>query len=166
MIKKLNNYEIKSFKIIIKIKSIVTILEKMPFILFFYYDFFNSSERLLFRKFLNENSLKTLMIKNEEVKQLSPILKNNKLKNLLMGNTLVLYNKNNNLIEKSIIKLLINNPKLTLIGGKWYNEIYRVKQIEKYVKLDDLTIKKTLIKELLQVSYILKNTLSRFKISA
>ena len=161
MVKKINNLKIKSFKLILKMKKIISILEKVPFILFFYYDFFNSSERLLMRKFLNENSLKTLLLKNEEVKQLSKVFKNNKLSNLLLGNTLFIYHSDSQLIPKDIIKLLVSHPKLILIGGKWYNKIYRRQQIEQYMKLDDFTVQKSLITELIQVSYILKNILSR-----
>ena len=101
------------------------------------------------------------MIKNEEIKQLSFLFKNNKFYNLLLGNTLFIFHKNNEIIEKDIIKTLINHPKLTLVGGKWFNKIYRIKQIEKYIELDDLVMKKSLIRELLQLSYILKNVLSR-----
>lgn len=157
----LNNYEIKSLKLIIKIKSIINLLNNTSFILFFYYDFFNSSERIVLRKLLNNYNLKTLIIKNEEVKQLSSLFKNNKLYNLLLGNTLFIFHKNNETIDKNIIKILISHPKLTLIGGKWFNKIYRIKQIEKLIELDDLIVKKSLIRELLQLSYILKNILSR-----
>ena len=157
----LNNYEIKSLKLIIKIKSIINLFNKAPFILFFYYDFFNSSERIILRKLLNTYNLKTLIIKNEEVKQISSLFKDNKLYNLLIGNTLFIFHKNNEIIDKNIIKILINHPKLTLIGGKWFNKIYRIQQIKKLIELDDLIVKKSLIRELLQLSYILKNILSR-----
>ena len=157
----LTNHEVKSFKLIVKIKSIINLLEKSPFILFFYYDFFNSHERIVLRKLLNTHNLKTLMVKNEEIKQLSFLFKNNKFYNLLLGNTLFIYHKDNELIDKNSIKILLDHPKLTLVGGKWLNKIYRVKQIERYIELDDLTIKKSLIRELLQLSYILKNILSR-----
>lgn len=157
----LTNHEIKSFKLIVRIKSIINLLENSPLILFFYYDFFNSSERIILRKLLNTHNLKTMVIKNEEIKQLSFLFKNNKFYNLLLGNTLFIYNVNNELIDKDIIKSLLNHPKLTLIGGKWLNKIYRVQQIERYIGLDDLTVKKSVIRELLQLSYILKNILSR-----
>lgn len=157
----LTNSEIKSFKLIIKIKNIINLLENTPFILFFYYDFFNSSERIVLRKLLNSYNLKTLIIKNEEIKQLSFLFKNDKFYNLLFGNTLFIFHKNNEIIDKDIIKTLISHPKLILIGGKWFNKIYRIKQIEKYIQLDDLTVKKSLIRELLQLSYVLKNVLSR-----
>jgi len=76
----------------------------------------------------------------------------------------LIYNQDNQLIDKETIKILLLEKKLILIGGKWYNKIYRSTQIEKYIKIDDLVIKKKLIKELLQVSYCLKNTLSRIKL--
>jgi hypothetical protein len=161
MIQKITNFEIKSFTLILKIKEILFVLEKVPFVLFFYYDFFNSSERLLLRKFLNENTLKTLFLKNEEIKQFKNFFKVNKFTNLLLGNTLFIYNSQSDFIPKNIIKTLISHPKLTLLGGKWYNKIYRRQHIEKYIQLDDLTVQKSLIKELIQVSYSLKNIVSR-----
>lgn len=164
MIQKLNNYELKSFKSLINIKNIITILKNVPFILFFYYDFFNSSERLILRKKLNSYSLKTCLIKNEDIRKLSNIIKNEKFYNLLLGNVLLIYNQDNKLIDKEVIKVLLSNNKLVLIGGKWYNKIYRSTQIKKYIKIDDLVIKKKLIKELLQISYCLKNTLGRIKL--
>jgi len=161
MMQKINKFEIKSFKLIIKIKNILNIFKSSPFILFFYYDFFNSSERLMLRKFLNENNLKTVMVKNDEIKKLSHLKIDPKLINLLTGNTLLVFNQNNELMEKEQIKFLLNHPKLVLIGGKWENKIYRIKQIEKYVQLNDFDVKKNLIKEILQLSYILRNILSR-----
>ena len=110
---------------------------------------------------LNEHSLKTFMIKNEEIKQLSNILKNKALINLLTGNTLLIFNKDYQMIEKQQIKNLLNHSKLILIGGKWENKFYRVKQIERYIKLNEFDVKKNLIKEILQISYILRNVLSR-----
>jgi hypothetical protein len=110
---------------------------------------------------LNESSLSTFMIKNEEIKQLSSLIKNKHLVNLLTGNTLLIFNKNFEMIEKNDIKNLLNHPKLILIGGKWNNKFYRIKQIEKYVKLNDFDVKKNLIKEILQISYVLRNILSR-----
>jgi len=164
MLQKLNNYELKSFKSLINIKHIITIFKTVPFILFFYYDFFNSSERLILRKKLNTYKLKTCLVKNEDIKKLSKIINNKKFYNLLLGNVLLIYNQDNQLIDKETIKILLLEKKLILIGGKWYNKIYRSTQIEKYIKIDDLVIKKKLIKELLQVSYCLKNTLSRIKL--
>jgi len=161
MRQKITKFEIKSFKLIIKIKNILDVFKKSPFILFFYYDYFNASERLVLRQMLNEHSLKTFMVKNEEVKQLSALIKNDSLVNLLTGNTLLIFNKNNEMIEKEQIKNLLNHPKLTLIGGKWENKFYRIKQIEKYIKLNEFDVKKNLIKEILQISYILRNILSR-----
>ncbi len=161
MLQKITKFEIKSFKLIFKIKKILNVFKKAPFILFFYYDYFNASERLIFRKMLNEHSLKTFMIKNEEIKQLSTILKNKALINLLTGNTLLIFNKDYQMIEKQQIKNLLNHPKLILIGGKWENKFYRVKQIERYIKLNEFDVKKNLIKEILQISYILRNVLSR-----
>jgi ribosomal protein L10 len=161
MVQKITKFEIKSFKLIIKIKKIINIFNKAPFILFFYYDYFNASERLVLRKMLNESSLSTFMIKNEEIKQLSSLIKNKHLVNLLTGNTLLIFNKNFEMIEKNDIKNLLNHPKLILIGGKWNNKFYRIKQIEKYVKLNDFDVKKNLIKEILQISYVLRNILSR-----
>jgi hypothetical protein len=161
MVQKLTNFEIKSFTILLKIKEIILLLEKVPFILFFYYDFFNSSERLLLRKFMNEHQLQTLFLKNEEVKQLGKILKNKKLMNLFLGNTLFIYHLNYEFISTLNIKALISHPKLILIGGKWYNKIYRKQQVENYIKLNNLIVQKSLIIGLIQVSYSLKNILSR-----
>ena len=162
MVQKITKFEIKSFKLIIKIKNILDVFKKAPFILFFYYDYFNASERLLLRKMLNEHSLKTFMIKNEEIKQLSKVLiKNKALLNLLTGNTLLIFNKNYEMIEKNQIKNLLNHPKLILIGGKWENKFYRIKQIEKFIKLNEFDVKRNLIKEILQISYVLRNLLSR-----
>lgn len=161
MAQKITKFEIKSFKLIIKIKNILKVFKQAPFILFFYYDYFNASERLVFRKMLNENRLTSFMIKNEEVNQLSGLIKNKLLVNLLTGNTLLIYNEDYNLIEKEQIKNLLNHPKLILIGGKWENKFYRVKQIEKYIKLNEFDVKKNLIKEILQISYVLRNVLSR-----
>lgn len=161
MVQKFSTLEAKSLKLVLKIKKIIHVLEKVPFILFFYYDFFNSSERILFRKYLNENNLTTLLIKNEEIKQLNKNLKNQKFYNLFLGNTLFIYNKDQNMMDKPIIKNLISHPKLILIGGKWENKLYRIKQIEKFVTLDDFTVKKSLITELLKVSYVLRNVVSR-----
>ena len=147
MAQNITKFEIKSFKLIIKIKNIINV--------------FNASERLVLRKMLNEHSLTTFMVKNEEIKQLSVLIKNKSLINLLIGNTLFIYNKNFEMIEKEQIKNLLNHPKLTLIGGKWENKFYRVKQIEKYIKLNEFDVKKNIIKEILQISYVLRNVLSR-----
>ena len=161
MIQKITNFEIKSFTLLLKLKDILYIFETIPFVLFFYYDFFNSSECFLLRKILNEHSLKTLFLKNEEVKQFKNIFKTDALTNLLLGNTLFIYPSQSEFITKNIIKVLISHPKLTLLGGKWYNKIYRKQQIEKYIQLDDVTVQKYLIKELIKVSYSLKNIVSR-----
>ncbi|MBV34209.1 MAG: hypothetical protein CMP47_01900 [Rickettsiales bacterium] len=66
----------------------------------------------------------------------------------------MIYNQDNQLIDKETIKILLLEKKLILIGGKWYNKIYRSTQIEKYIKIDDLVIKKKINKRII-TSFIL-----------
>ena len=53
------------------------------------------------------------------------------------NNTLIIYDKNNNLIDKKIIESLINEQNIKLIGGLWNKKLVRPSIIKKYSKIND-----------------------------
>ena len=112
---KLRNY--KNYKIIYKYNLIKNYIHEKKFILFFYTNILNSAENASIKKLMKENNLNfNIITKNSLLKYLS----NNNLKylnNIMNNNIMVVYNENNEIIDSKIIKLLLNENKLTLVGG-------------------------------------------------
>lgn len=161
MLKKLTQIEIKSFKLLKKINNLWYIFKNVPFILFFYYDFLNTTDKILLRKILIKNNLTTLTFKNIDFKKFFLKVNFNKLYNLLSGNTLFIYHKEHIILPTSTIKSLLAHPKLILIGSFWNSIFYRGNLIFKLIKLNPLEINSSLYKELMQTIYILRNILTR-----
>ena len=116
-IKNLKSREYKYYKILYRFNIIKDCLENNNFNLFFYYDFLNPQQRNSLKNKLKSQNLKTLIIKKNSNLQFLSDTKFKFLKNLLNNNTLIIYDKNNNLIDKKIIESLINEQNIKLIGG-------------------------------------------------
>lgn len=117
---KINNLklrEYKYYKILYKYNLIKDCLEKNDFILFFYYDFLNPKQRKLLKEKIKSQNLKTIIIKNKSSLNLLSNSKFKHLNNLLNNNTLIIYNKNNEIIDQDIIKTLLKDKNLKLIGA-------------------------------------------------
>lgn len=130
---KLRNY--KNYKIIYKYNLIKNYIHEKKFILFFYTNILNSNENASIKKLMKENNLNfNIITKNSLLKYLS----NNNLKylnNIMNNNIMVVYNENNEIIDSKIIKLLLNENKLTLVGGLWNKKFYRAFEIKKLSSL-------------------------------
>ena len=117
---KINNLklrEYKYYKILYKYNLIKDCLEKNDFILFFYYDFLNPKQRKLLKEKIKSQNLKTIIIKNKSSLNLLSNSKFKHLNNLLNNNTLIIYNKDNEMIDQDIIKTLLIDKNLKLIGA-------------------------------------------------
>lgn len=117
---KINNLklrEYKYYKILYKYNLIKDCLEKNDFILFFYYDFLNPKQRKLLKEKIKAQNLKTIIIKNKSSLNLLSNSKFKHLNNLLNNNTLIIYNKDNEIIDQDIIKTLLKDKNLKLIGA-------------------------------------------------
>lgn len=136
-IKNLKSREYKYYKILYRFNIIKDCLENNNFILFFYYDFLNPQQRNSLKNKLKSQNLKTLIIKKNSNLQFLSDTKFKFLKNLLNNNTLIIYDKNNNLIDKKIIESLINEQNIKLIGGLWNKKLVRPSIIKKYSKIND-----------------------------
>lgn len=155
---KINNMNLrdhKSFKLIYKFNILKKCLQTNNFILFFYYDFLNSQTRLELKKQLKNNNLKLIILKKNSMFN---YLSNSKFKfinNLLKDNIILIYDKNNNIIDQQIIKNLLKMQNLKLVGCLWDKKYYRPTKINKYSKLTD-NVK-------LNFVLILKNQLDKIK---
>ena len=116
-IENLKYREYKYYKIIYKYNIIKKCLKKNNFILFFYYNFLNPKQRIELQKKIEKNNLKILIIKKKS--NLNSLM-NKKFKflnNLLNNNILIIYDKNNEIVDKKIIKELLNIKNITLAGA-------------------------------------------------
>ena len=144
-IKNLKSREYKYYKILYKYNIIKECLENQNFILFFYYDFLNPQQRNNLKKKLESQNLKTLIVKkNSNLKFLSN-LKFKYLNNLLNNNTLIIFNKNNDIIEKKILLKLIKDSNIKLIGCLWNKKLIRPSIIQKYCSIEENVKINTLI---------------------
>lgn len=96
---KLANKDYKKLRTFIKTNHLKEIFKTSNFILFFYYDFFNSTARITLRKQIADETASSLILKNTQIRRL--LKKNNykKLQHLFLGQTLLIFNKlekNNN----------------------------------------------------------------------
>jgi ribosomal protein L10 len=117
---KINNLklrEYKYYKILYKYNLIKDCLEQNDFVLFFYYDFLNPKQRKLLKEKIKSQNLKTIIIKNKSSLNLLSNSKFKHLNNLLNNNTLIIYNKDNEIIDQNIIKTLRIDKNLKLIGA-------------------------------------------------
>jgi ribosomal protein L10 len=116
---KINNMNLrdhKSFKLIYKFNILKDCLKNNNFILFFYYDFLNSQTRMQLKKQLKNNDLKLIILKKNS---LFNYLSNSKFKfinNLLKDNIIIIYNKNNEIIDQITIKKLLTVNNIKLVG--------------------------------------------------
>ena len=115
-IKNLKSREYKYYKLLYKYNLIKDCLKNNNFILFFYYDFLNPQQRKILKNKLNDQNLNTIIIKKKSSLNLlsNPEFKN--LQNLINNNTLIVYDKNNNIINNKVITNLLNTKNIKLIG--------------------------------------------------
>lgn len=140
---KLNDY--KKIKQLVKINTIKQCIETKPFILFFQYNSFNSTERTQLTKELKLNGFNSLFIKNTEVRNVLKAEKYSKLRNMLTGNIILVFTDNTESINKKVIKNFSNIFKLLLVGGIYDNKVYRTSEINKLIGLDSNIKKQNLI---------------------
>lgn len=116
-IKNLKSREYKYYKLLYKYNLIKDCLKNNNFILFFYYDFLNPQQRKILKNKLNDQNLNTIIIKKKSSLNLlsNPEFKN--LQNLINNNTLIVYDKNNNIINNKVITNLLNTKNIKLIGA-------------------------------------------------
>ena len=154
-IENLKYREYKYYKIIYKYNIIKKCLKENNFILFFYYNFLNPKQRIELQKKIEKNNLKILIIKKKS--NLNSLM-NKKFKflnNLLNNNILIIYDKNNEIVDKKIIKELLNIKNITLAGALWDKKLYRPSIIKYYSNIND-NIKVNLI-------FNIKNNLNKLK---
>lgn len=136
-IKNLKSREYKYYKLLYKYNLIKDCLKNNNFILFFYYDFLNPQQRKILKNKLNDQNLNTIIIKKKSSLNLlsNPEFKN--LQNLINNNTLIVYDKNNNIINNKVITNLLNTKNIKLIGALWDKNLCRPSLIKKYSKLNE-----------------------------
>lgn len=127
------NVNFKLLKYKYKQNILLKILQNTNFVLFFFYDFFDSKSRADLFSFLNKHNLKSHMISNKIVKTTLKEKKYKDINVLLENNVIALYDKTGSFFDTKIIKQLIKRDKLNLIFCLWDKKIYRHKQLEKIV---------------------------------
>jgi ribosomal protein L10 len=157
--KNLTKKEIQNYQLLYKCNQFKSKLEQISFMVFFMYDFLSPKDRALLRKVIELNSLQSFILSNKTVKVLLTNPKYNILKNMLKGNTLVVYHTNNEIISKDILKDILNTNKLKLTFGILNKKIYRNSEILKYLDLNDVQIKMDVISKINQSNIQLKHKL-------
>lgn len=107
---------------------------KLPFVLFFFYDFFDPYERIKLRQIINKYNLKSNIFSTKVIKLTLKSSKYKNLRNMLQGNIFSIYENDKNEISISTIKKLIKHEKLTLIFCIWNKKIYRHNQFQKLIE--------------------------------
>lgn len=128
----------KSFNLyqnLFKFKIINFLLKEMNFVLIFFYESMDNISRTKLKQFLYTKNLDSLIIPK---KWFNLILINKEyanLKNVLAGNIILIFEKNNNIIDKNIIVDLNKFSKIYLFGLLWNKIFYKKKNVEKYITL-------------------------------
>lgn len=128
----------KSFNLyqnLFKFKIINFLLKEMNFVLIFFYESMDNTSRTKLKQFLYTKNLDSLIIPK---KWFNLILINKEyanLKNVLAGNIILIFEKNNNIIDKNIIVDLNKFSKIYLFGLLWNKIFYKKKNVEKYITL-------------------------------
>ena len=123
-IKKLNKY-----KFVCQTELIKNNFKNLNFSLFFAFNSFNFIEKLSLLIFLKKNNLSFFFIPNKIIKLNFQNYKYKFLKNFLLNNILIIYNKDGLSLNKKILNELLNHKKLNLIFCIWNKKIYRAKQL-------------------------------------
>lgn len=139
----LTKIAIKKLKLYNQIQFVKNLLNKNKFILFFNYAKISPQIQQQLNSLLLKYNFKSIVVKKTVLKfvlnkeELTPLL------NLLQGNILLIY-KIDNLSEentlakdKILIKQLIENSNLMLLGGKIDRKLYRPSDIKNLLSLDD-----------------------------
>ena len=155
--------EYKYYKVLYKYNLIKNHLENTNFILFFYYDFLNAEQKIKLVQKLKAKNIEITNIKNKSGIKLLSHKDLKYLKNLLNNNIILIYNKDgNSIIDKNIIKNLINHKNLKLVGALWDKKLYRPSIIKKYANLNDNIHQNTIV-NLKTISNNLRLILSNLK---
>lgn len=115
-------------------KNIKNLLYKTRTVLLCYFDVFTPHERLNLQKKLKEKDLNLIIIKTSKIKSLLLNSKYKKIFNLLQGNVILIYS--NKILNQLMLKEILNDKKLKLIGGKWENKLVRPSSLIKYMSLN------------------------------
>ena len=113
----------------------IAFLTEMNFVLIFFYESMDNISRTKLKQFLYTKNLDSLIIPK---KWFNLILINKEyanLKNVLAGNIILIFEKNNNIIDKNIIIDLNKFSKIYLFGLLWNKIFYKKKNVEKYITL-------------------------------
>ena len=137
----------------------------MKCLLFFNYDLLNNNERILLKKYLSLYNLNMFLCKNNYVEKFLSKSNNLKFKTILYNNTLLVYLEDGSFINKTVLKQILNNNQLCLIGGYWDFIFYRAKLFKCLIKLKELDIKKKIIQTGLYNYYIILCVLSRIRLN-
>ena len=163
MLTSLKQVELKSFKLLLKMNKLIHLFSNFPFILFFSYDFFNISDRFLLKKILQKHNLQIFLCKKIEIEKTFQI--HNKLKHLLSHNTLLVFNKDKEIMSKKTLKDLFGLSKLKLMGGTLNSVAYRASELKKYLLLKEEVVQYKLMTELFYILYFTRNIISRINLN-
>lgn len=124
---------LKHFNLLAK-ASILQKTLQLPFVLFFFHDFFDPLERIKFNKFLTENNLNAVIFPSKVIKLSLKSSKYKNIKKLLNNNIVSIYKKNEEVIETKLLKQLLHHENLNLVFGIWNHKIYRNFEIQKLIE--------------------------------
>ena len=140
-IKGLNDFKSRKYNNLKKVfnENIITnTIKDKDFILFFYFKYLNPKKQNELKNLIKkDNNIQIILLKKNK----NPFLFNNTnlrfLKNLFKNNLIIIFKKNNEIIEKNIIKTLTKEKQLKLVGGLINKKIVRPSIIENFIKLNN-----------------------------
>ena len=124
---------LKHFNLLSK-SNILKMNLQLPFVLFFYHDFFDPLSRVQLHRTLDKYRLHSNVISPKTIKYTFDSKNSHKLKNLLSNKILAVYNKDKHMFSLDALKMLEKNKNLVLIFGIWNQKIYRHTELKKFIK--------------------------------
>lgn len=157
----LTTKSLKHFNLLSK-SNILKMTLQLPFVLFFYHDFFDPQERINLHRQLSKYNLQTSIVSTKTIKYTFGTKSLNKLKILLSNKILIIYPKNNKEFSLEALKTLEKNKKIFLIFGIWNGKVYRHIDLNRCIK-EYKTIQPKLLQTCYQPWLKLVSLLSFFK---
>lgn len=133
---------LKHFNLVSKALVLQKIL-KLPFVLFFFHDFFDPLERIKFNKILAKKNLCAVVFSSKVVNVALKDSKHKNIQKLLNNNVIAIYDKNENVLERAVLKSILKQENLSLVCAIWNTKIYRNFEIQKLV--ENKSLNKSLI---------------------
>lgn len=153
---------ISTLKLYNEVLFFKNLLKNNKFILFFLFQFFNSSEQLVLNKLLKKFNLKSKIISKKNCNYIFKDSNYKNLANICKNNLLIIYSEELDNKNQEAIKKLVKNNKLQLIASKINNNLYRPTDTINYSTLPASVQTESLI-TILQVLLKLRTNISFLK---